>query len=264
MSAGRRAMASAFAVGAVGVLLLASSCSTVPRTVLTPPAIAGATFVGDQACLDCHPNISRVFPQSPHARLHLEQAGLPGQQGCEACHGPGSKHIAAGGGNKFIVNPGHDQQACFQCHLEVHAEFNLPQHHPVVEGDMNCVQCHDPHGLDIMKPAGGLARTRENESCAQCHRQETHPFVFEHPALREGCVACHSPHGSVNAKLLIQRDNNLCLRCHVQTVAPGTAGQGTILIGKEDHTSHLRFGACWTSGCHSAVHGSDINPYLFY
>jgi predicted CXXCH cytochrome family protein len=244
-------------------VFLVNSCSTMPGDVMAPPTIEGATFVGDRVCADCHANITRAFPASPHARLHLEQAAMTGEQGCEACHGPGSKHVADGA-HRFIVNPGRDPEACFQCHLEAHAQFSLPQHHPVLEGKMNCVQCHDPHGTDIMKPAGGLALSRGNETCAQCHREETRPFVFEHAALREGCVVCHEPHGSVNDKLLTQRDNNLCLRCHAQVVSPGTDGTGIILIGKEDHTAHLRYGACWTSGCHTAVHGSNINPYFFF
>ena len=148
---------------------------------------------------------------------------MPGQNGCESCHGPGSKHIAMagrGGLEKFIINPGKDPEACFQCHQETRAEFHLPQHHPVIEGKMNCVQCHDPHGMDIMKPAGGLAMARSNENCAQCHREQTRPFIFEHAALREGCTVCHNPHGSINAKMLVQRDSNLCLKCHAQTQGP--------------------------------------------
>ena len=81
---------------------------------------------------------------------------------------------------------------------------------------MSCVQCHDPHGGDIFKPAGGLAMARHNESCAQCHRDQTRPFVFEHQAMREGCIACHNPHGSINDKMLVESDPNLCLRCHAQ------------------------------------------------
>ena len=265
VNCGRWLAGSGLVLGAVAFTLLVNSCSTTSRVVLAPPpAIEGAAFVGDKVCADCHATITRVFPASPHARLHLEIAGMSGQQGCEACHGPGSKHVAAGGGSKFIVNPKHDPAACFQCHLDTHAEFSLPQHHPVVEGRMDCVQCHDPHGMDIMKPATALGLSRQNDTCAGCHRQETKPFVFEHAALREGCAICHNPHGSVNAKLLVQRDNNLCLRCHVQVVEPSTVGPGIIVIGKEDHTSHLRYGACWTAGCHTAVHGSNINPYLFY
>src|ERR1051326_3412659 len=216
-------------------LALLSSCSTVTRTVFAPPEIPGATYVGNKACYDCHTNITRLFPASSHARIDLPDAKMTGQTGCESCHGPGSKHIEAGGGRgKFIVNPRKDPTACFQCHLETHAQFALPQHHPVVEGRINCVQCHDPHGADILKPAGGLAMARLNQTCAQCHREQARPFVFEHEALREGCTVCHTPHGSINPKLLLERDVNLCLKCHAELQAV----PGQIVIGKEDHTAY--------------------------
>jgi predicted CXXCH cytochrome family protein len=254
----------ALAACAGALVLLFNSCST-DRAVVMPLQIEGATYVGDRACMDCHPNISRVFPSSPHARLYSESSKMPGQSGCESCHGPGSKHIAMagrGGLEKFIINPGKDPEACFRCHQETRAEFHLPQHHPVIEGRMNCVQCHDPHGMDIMNPAGGLAMARQNETCAQCHREQTRPFIFEHAALREGCTACHAPHGSINAKMLVQRDMNLCLKCHAQVQGPAV-GPG-LYIGNIDHASFMRFGTCWTSGCHTAVHGSNTQPFYFY
>lgn len=237
--------------------VVVSSCASIPRTVFAPPDVPGANFVGNQACFECHTNYVRQFPASAHARLHVEHLPPSGQSGCESCHGPGSKHVQVGGGRgRFIVNPGKDPAACFACHLETHAEFSLPQHHPVIEGRMNCVQCHDPHGGDIFKPAGGLALARFNQACAGCHREQARPFVFEHEALREGCTVCHDPHGSINAKLLVEADNNLCLKCHVQV--RGTLGG--IYIGKEDHTTHLSYGTCWSAGCHTAVHGSNVSP----
>ena len=251
----------------LGLAALAlSSCSTFERTVVAPPMIEGATFVGNKTCYECHTNITRVFPGSAHARVHFEGARTEENVGCESCHGPASKHVAAGGGRgRFIVNPGKDPAACFTCHLQTHAEFNLPQHHPLIEGRMNCVQCHDPHGLDIMKPAGGLAMARLNQNCAECHREQSRVNVYEHEALREGCITCHQPHGSINAKMLVERDNNLCLKCHaqVQGVDPGV-GTGRLFIGKIDHTDLLRFGNCWSSGCHTAVHGSQVHPRLMY
>jgi predicted CXXCH cytochrome family protein len=71
--------------------------------------------------------------------------------------------------------------------------------------------------------------------CLKCHPAERGPFVFEHQALREGCTTCHNPHGSINAKLLVDRDANLCLRCHFEQY---TGSQ--ILIGGSDHTRRLR------------------------
>jgi predicted CXXCH cytochrome family protein len=258
-------------IGAILILTLVvsgaallNSCSTEQISLTAAPEIPGASFVGDRSCAECHTNISRVFPASPHARIRLQDVRTAGQTGCESCHGPGSLHVSTGGGRgKFIVNPGKNPAACFECHRPVEAEFHLPQHHPVLEQKMNCVQCHDPHGGDILKPAGGLAMARPNESCGQCHREQTRPFVFEHPAIREGCTVCHSVHGSVNAKLLTQRDANLCLRCHAQVQGPSVA-RGQIYIGNIDHTSFLRMGTCWSSGCHTAVHGSNIDIRLRY
>lgn len=237
------------------------SCATVERTVTAPPQIEGATFVGNRACAECHTNIFRIFPGSPHARFYKDDPQWASLAGCESCHGPGSLHVQAGGGRgKFIVNPGKDPATCFNCHLETHAEFNLPQHHPVIEGKLNCVHCHDPHGREIFKPAGGLAMARQNETCANCHREQARPFVYEHEALREGCTTCHSPHGTVHAKLLVDRGANLCLRCHAQ-VQTDTGG---LLIGKMDHRPLLRLGTCWSAGCHTAVHGSNVQPKLMY
>jgi predicted CXXCH cytochrome family protein len=247
------------------LVVLVVSCSTADRQVVVPLQIEGATFVGSKACADCHANIARAFPTSPHARLRVENGAMPGQSGCESCHGPGSKHIAMGGRGgleKFIINPGKEPQACLQCHLEVQAQFHFPQHHPLFEGKMNCIQCHDPHGLDILKPAGGLAMSHLNETCAPCHREQTKPFVFEHPAMREGCIVCHQPHGSINAKMLTTPDANLCLRCHAQVQGPATGGK--LFIGGRDHSKSVPFGTCWTSGCHVAVHGSNIQPILLY
>jgi predicted CXXCH cytochrome family protein len=244
-------------------VVVLSSCSSLERTVVAPPMIEGAIFAGNQACHECHTNYSRRFASSAHGRIHIPDARMKDQTGCESCHGPGSRHIASGGNRGFIINPGRDSQSCLTCHLQVHAEINLPNHHPIAEGRMNCVQCHDPHGSDLMKAAGtGLAMSRLNESCAACHREQSRPRVYEHDAMREGCTTCHSPHGSINAKMLVERDNNLCLKCHAQV--PGS--NGALVIGKINHSA-LGFasrGTCWSAGCHSSVHGSNVSPKLHY
>jgi predicted CXXCH cytochrome family protein len=239
------------------------ACSGTRAVVAPAPTVDGAHFVGSAKCASCHEEISRKFPSSVHARVHPAAPSAGVDTSCESCHGPGSRHVASGGGEPFqhlIVNPGKSPEACLKCHVGVKAQFHLPSHHPVIEGKMNCVDCHDPHGQDIMNSSGSLAFARLNQQCADCHRDQTRKFVFEHEAMREGCITCHHPHGSVNDKMLIQRDANLCLKCHAQV--PGA--NGSVVIGKVDHSFFLRQGSCSTSGCHTAVHGSNIHPRLLH
>ena len=116
MNAGRLIAAGVLLALGVAMLVL-NSCSTTPLALQSAPEIPGATFVGDSVCAECHTNIARVFPTSAHARIQLEDPRAIGQTGCESCHGPGSLHVATGGGRgKFIVNPGNNPAACFECH----------------------------------------------------------------------------------------------------------------------------------------------------
>ncbi|MBI3884342.1 MAG: hypothetical protein HY302_01225 [Opitutae bacterium] len=177
--------------------------------------------------------------------------------GCESCHGAGSVHVKKGGGAGSIVNPRTSPETCFKCHQDKRGEFSLPSTHPVLAGKMSCADCHSPHAGDMVAE-GGTNFGGINSTCLKCHTSQGGPYVFEHEAAREGCVTCHSPHGSVNAKMLKARNQNLCLQCHFQQqTAPGV-----ILIGGRDHSSFLTRGTCWSAGCHEAVHGSHVSSSL--
>lgn len=237
-----------------GLLLI--SCVMVDRTMVAPPQIAGAKFVGSKQCEDCHSNVTKNFHDATHAKLVAAQSNDL-NIGCESCHGPGSIHVKAGGGAGTIINPQKSPETCFQCHLDKRGEFNLPHAHPVLAGKMSCSDCHNPHEGDAVM-GGGTQLAVANETCLKCHDAQRGPYVFEHEALREGCTSCHNPHGSVNDKLLKARNQALCLQCHQQqqTVT------GQLLIGGRDHVSFLQRGTCWSSACHEAVHGSHVNSSL--
>jgi predicted CXXCH cytochrome family protein len=266
----RRAVIAGVALLILGVI----SCSTVHRAVVVLPDYPGAKYIGSKECEQCHEDITKTFPTADHARLIASGPNALGA-GCESCHGPCSVHADSGGETKppysFAAGRPHStsfagraldeparatETVCFTCHADVRGQFNLPNHHPVPEGRMTCTACHSPHKASIYK-GGGVSLVSENENCLTCHPAQRGPQVFEHEALREGCTVCHTAHGSVNAKMLVARDANLCMRCHFQQVTGGR-----ILIGGSDHTVRLQEGTCWTAGCHEAVHGSRVSSSL--
>jgi len=257
--------------GAFALTVILFSCSSLNNggTIVAPPNIPGAEFVGSESCDTCHEKITRNFKTATHARLKASGENAK-NVGCESCHGPGSLHVKSGGGVHTIVNPEKSPETCFQCHLEVRARFELPHTHPVLAGKMGCSDCHNPHEGSALKGGptsgmqsvvgGGTALLGQNETCFQCHVDKRGPFVFEHQALREGCVSCHAPHGSVNQRMLLERNQTLCLKCHFQqqTVA------GAIYISDVNHSNFLQRGTCWSAGCHEEVHGSQVSSFLRY
>ena len=262
MSSKRRWTKPAIIFGGIAIWgLILVGCVMVDRTVVAPPNVAGATFVGSSKCADCHEDQVKHFGSASHAKLALkDDKGT--DIGCESCHGAGSVHVKAGGGKGTIVNPRKSPEACFQCHLEKRGEFSLPNTHPVLSGKISCVDCHDVHQGDAIKGTGASMES-QNETCTKCHSAQKGPFVFEHGAMKEGCTACHNPHGSVNQRMLVARDANLCLRCHleVQTVS-GEINGNAVKHTTENHNSRLMQGTCWSAGCHEAPHGSNANNHV--
>ena len=241
--------------GAAAWGLLLVSCVVGQRTLIAPPQIAGAKFVGSKDCAECHADVTKGFHDATHAKLAASGTHGATEIGCESCHGPGSVHSKKGGGVGTIINPTKNPETCFQCHLDKRGEFALPNAHPIEK--VSCSDCHDPHKGDAIM-GGGTKLAAMNESCLKCHEAQRGPFVFEHEALRDNCTTCHNPHGTVNDKMLKARNQTLCLQCHYQqqTVT------GQLWIGGRDHASFVQRGTCWTAGCHEAVHGSHVNSSL--
>jgi predicted CXXCH cytochrome family protein len=226
--------------------------------IVASPVIEGAEYAGTESCVSCHPQEAKEFARSTHAKYDINEDNPQGQ-GCEICHGPGSKHNEVGGiqdGLTYIINPKRDPQTCFPCHPEKLAEFKLQFHHPVLEGKMSCVDCHDVmHGEETL-PWTVSSIEVQNEKCFKCHQDKMGPYAYEHEALREGCSICHNSHGSIDRQLLVARDNNICERCHSEMPYPR--------LGDFNHASLTPRGKenCWD--CHSQVHGANFSTTFIF
>jgi len=150
----------------------------------------------------------------------------------------------------------NDPQLCISCHSEVKPAFSSPFHHKVLEGAMRCSDCHNPHGGFELKQA--RLATGGDAACMKCHADKQGPFTYEHaPVKTEGCVACHTPHGSSNPRLLrYAAVNQLCLTCH--SVAHDV---GAIEPAGPQHNQNAQYANC--TACHVKIHGSRTSPVFF-
>ena len=69
----------------------------------------------DRSCVGCH-SVGFLEPGGPCTTTHIVERGLQGVQ-CEACHGPGSRHIQTRA-KKDIGHP--DENRCRACHHPPH------------------------------------------------------------------------------------------------------------------------------------------------
>lgn len=235
------------------------ACKTVERSVYRPVEIPGAELIGVSQCATCHKEQAYPYPFSQHAVLEVGLASK-GASGCEICHGPGSLHMEQTMDPELVVNPGRNPEVCTACHLDIGARMQLPHGHAIAVGKVACIDCHDPHegeGTGYL----GMGIREEDQACYGCHKAQSGPYVYEHEAMREGCTYCHEPHGGLNEKMLRVRSGNLCLQCHLSMQSTETLRVGDTFHGS---LGFAQMGACWSAGCHEAVHGSNVDANLRY
>lgn len=205
-------------------------------------------------CLTCHKaDMSKANIQRSAHTLN----GIA----CTSCH---SIHHSTT--PKFLLAK-KQNETCYGCHANIRAQFEMPSHHRVNEGFMQCTDCHNPHGsfaaLTGSDPHPSMMERAfdTDPPCLKCHVDKRGPFVYEHPSVRvEGCQACHNPHGSTNAKLLTRPVVfTLCLECH-NGGGTGTRNQGVDIQTARHNLLNPAFQKCTT--CHVKIHGSNADQYF--
>jgi len=151
-------------------------------------------------CGKCHTTGWQTFEENGGFR----QDDLPGMAGtfaapgvtCEACHGPGSDHVAGPSKNNILVDT--SKELCGQCHTRdpdrrIAASGGFIKHHEQYDELVNsphrfmdCGRCHEPH-KSVIYELGGLL---DKDNCTSCHSG----IEIALPAKQGmSCTSCHMP-----------------------------------------------------------------------
>lgn len=207
-------------------------------------------YAGAEACKECHDKEFKEYKSSIHYKTFLDSKAPDAKKGCEACHGSGVEHIAAGGDKAKIVNPKKlapedVSKICLSCHTQKNlVQWKSSTH---ASKDLSCASCHDTHGGVTKK----MFVKKTPELCYKCHNKvKMENNLPSHHPIVEGkisCENCHNPHGGDKGNLKAESVNELCAKCHAEKAGPFVFGHPPV----EDD--------CGT--CHKP-HGSINNKLL--
>jgi predicted CXXCH cytochrome family protein len=189
--------------------------------------LSGSHAANHVRCTDCHEIHVRALRAANEGRMSFDTA-------TRAALTAGSVSPET---NVIVRPPWATNDACLKCHQTVTAQLSMPYHHPLREGKMSCVDCHDAHGGAA---GNNLRAANANELCLSCHAQYRGPFAYQHPPVSENCQICHTAHGSPNTNLLQISEPALCLQCHA---------------GHHNGASLPLADRC--TNCHGSIHGTD-------
>jgi DmsE family decaheme c-type cytochrome len=193
-------------------------------------------------CMTCHAG----GPQHMNAVNSIHAAA---DVSCISCHSPHHAETT-----EFLLTKSQPA-LCYSCHLQQKAQFDMPFHHRVNEGLIQCTDCHNPHGS--VKPKQVRTSSTQDAICFKCHTDKQGPFVYEHAPIKvDGCQSCHLTHGGPNSHMLkLSNINLMCLQCHTTSSFSSAPGMPSF------HNQASLFQSCVL--CHSQIHGSNSDATFF-
>jgi DmsE family decaheme c-type cytochrome len=193
----------------------------------------------NMACLNCHEGDKLMhWTGSIHARRDVA---------CSSCH---QMHVSHDKATTRNLIP----EMCMSCHKEKRAQIQRPSRHPILEGKVVCIDCHNPHGSAGPKL---MVKDSVNETCYACHMEYRGPFLWNHLPVTQDCSLCHNPHGSTVANLLKHRAPFLCQQCHESNSHRGNfPGLNNVLNNNPAGASALTQGRGCVN-CHTNIHGGS-------
>jgi DmsE family decaheme c-type cytochrome len=236
------------------------------------------TYVGREACLECHDEYKDTFHRTIHAKDPSTAPDAANQ--CEGCHGPGSIHVDDNEAASIIspkrLPPADVNAICQRCHESMRGqyEWRFSRH---ATSNVSCTECHEVHPkkkADLQPRL--LRKTDEKDVCYSCHadvRGQT--LMPSHHPIEEGrlkCSDCHNVHGSeLSAFKDAPTSRELCLRCHQQYRGPFV--QEHQPVSDDCATCHKPHGSMEENlltmsepflcqRCHVTVHNPHVPPVL--
>ena len=132
------------------------------------------------------------------------------------------------------------------------AEFDMPFHHRVNEGLIQCSDCHNPHGT--VKPKQVRTSSSQDRFASRATRTSRGRLCSSISRVKvDGCQSCHLVHGGPNPHMLkLSNVNLLCLQCHTQSSFSGAPGAPSF----HNQASFFQSCVCATR----QIHGSNFDP----
>ncbi len=172
-------------------------------------------------CNSCHDAINVGGGTAKDWRSMPSQMAPFAAGQCMKCHVPhGSQY------KRLLKQPVPD--LCYSCHKaadeggsapDIKTQFELPSHHPVPEGKINCLNCHYPMAGPYPKLLQKPFRTN-NGSCGTCHLPHGSYGTFLHAGENRKVTDGAGPNG-VKTLAATPADSSViavCTQCHKQDV----------------------------------------------